>query len=307
MMMEWGDYQRTLMVVIEHQWEFFARFRRSWRDFVGWVPVFSIDHVRSWKHDVWGCGQRMGGHHFMSLFTLSPSHIELPVASPLSLTRAHSLFFHHLIYLLHRVGHPAVFACYEWMRHEFQAWHTYSGIIPHSSLWYFPLGDHSITILRCHISPLVIFVLCFFFHHCLLDIIFVPPWVVVSHTSLHGGLSRFFPHSPYGQWFRDLILRGRLVIEDSCYIRIWGEFIHLAMYFMGDHSVASEYAKKKNVLFIIPFSIEHVYECASLLYWVYVLERVHMRAYLWVHLDVYFLQEYESPILFCERGEQPFL
>ena len=29
----------------------------------------------------------MGGHHFMSSFTLSPLHIELPVASPLSLTR----------------------------------------------------------------------------------------------------------------------------------------------------------------------------------------------------------------------------
>ena len=171
----------------------FTRFQMSRHDYVGWMPVFSIDHVRSWKRDVRGFGQMMGGHHFMSLFTLSPSHIELPVASPLSLTRAHSLFFHHLIYLLHRVGDPVVLACYVRIRHEFQTWHTYSGIIPHSSLWYFSLGHHSITILRCHISPLVIFVLCFFFHHFLLDIIFVPPWVVVSHTSLHGGLSRFFP------------------------------------------------------------------------------------------------------------------
>ena len=98
----------------------FTWFRRSWHDFVGWMPVFSIGHVRSRKHDVRGFGQRMGGHHFMSPFTLSSSHIELPVASPLSLTRAHSFFFHHLIYLLHRVGDPVVLACYDWIRHEFR-------------------------------------------------------------------------------------------------------------------------------------------------------------------------------------------
>ena len=149
----------------------FTWFQRSWHDFVGRVPVFSIDHVRSWKHDVRGCGQMMSGHHFRSLFTLSPSHIELPVASPLSLTRARSLFFHHLIYLLHRIGDPVVFACYDWIRHEFQTWHTHSGLISHSSLWYLPLGHHFITIFWYHISPLVIFVLYLFFHHCLLDII----------------------------------------------------------------------------------------------------------------------------------------
>ena len=66
----------------------FTRFWRSWHDFVGRMPVFSIGHVRSWKHDVRGFGQRMGGHHFRSLFTLSPSHIELSIASPLSLARA---------------------------------------------------------------------------------------------------------------------------------------------------------------------------------------------------------------------------
>ena len=154
------------------------------------MSIFSIGHVRSWKYDVRGCGHRMGGHHFMSSFTLSSSHIELLVASPLSLTRAYSLFFHHLIYLLHRVGNPIVLACYDWIRHEFQTWHVYSSLIPHSSLWYFPLGHHFITIFQYHISPLVIFVLCLFFHHCLLEIILVSPWVVVSHTSLHGGLSR---------------------------------------------------------------------------------------------------------------------
>ena len=175
----------------------------------------------------------MGHHHFRSLFTLSPSHIELLAASPLCLTRAHSLFFHHLIYLLRRVGDLVVLACYDWIHHEFQTWHTYSGLISHSSLWYFPLGHHFITIFRYHISPLVISILCLFFHHCLLDIILVSPWVVVSHTSLHGGLSRSFPRSPYEQWFRDFSLRGCLISEDSCYIRMWRGFDHLGMYFHG--------------------------------------------------------------------------
>ena len=97
----------------------FTWFQRSWHDFVGQVPVFSIDHVRSWKHDVRGCGHRMGGHHFRSQFTLSPLYIKLPVASLLSLTWARNLFFHHLIYLLHQVGDPVVLTCYDWIRHEF--------------------------------------------------------------------------------------------------------------------------------------------------------------------------------------------
>ena len=66
----------------------FTWFQRGWYDYVGWMSVFSIDHVRFWKHDIWGCSLKMGGHHFMSPFTLSPLLIELPVASPLSLTRA---------------------------------------------------------------------------------------------------------------------------------------------------------------------------------------------------------------------------
>ena len=35
----------------------------------------------------------MGDHRFMSLFTLSPLHIELPIASPLSLTQILKFFF----------------------------------------------------------------------------------------------------------------------------------------------------------------------------------------------------------------------
>ena len=160
---------------------------------IRWMPVFSIGHMRSWKHNVQDCNHRMGGHHFRSLFTLLPSHIKLPIASMLSLIQAHSLFFHHLIYLLHRVGNPIVLACYDWICHEFQTWHTHSGLIPHSSLWYFPLGHHFITIFQYHISPLVIFALCLFSHHSLLDIILISPWVVVFHISLHGGLSHSFP------------------------------------------------------------------------------------------------------------------
>ena len=94
--------------------------------------------------------------------------------------------------------------------------------------------------------------------------------------TLSGGFSHvtawrivtFFPRLPYEQWSRDLILRGCLVRNDSCYISTWGVFIRLAMYFMGDHSLLIRVCakKKKSVLFIISFSIEHMYECAGLLY-----------------------------------------
>ena len=46
--------------------------------------------------------------------------------------------------------------------------------------------------------------------------------------------------------------------------------------------------------------------CASLLHWVYVLERVRIGASLWDYILVYFGWEYELPIHFCERGERPF-
>ena len=175
-------------------------------------------------------------------------------------------------------------------------------------LWYFPLGHHFITILWYHISPLVIFILCLFFHHWLLNIILVSPWVVASHTSLHGGLSRSSPHSPYEQWFRDLILKSRLVSEDSCYISTWGGFIHLAMYFTGDHSLLIRVFEKKNsALFILLFSIGHVYGRANLLHWVHVLEGVCMRASLWDSILVYFGWEYEAPTQFLWERRATFL
>ena len=36
-------------------------------------------------------------------------------------------------------------------------------------------------------------------------------------------------HSRHGQWFRDVILRGCLVGEDSCYIHMWRGFDHLGI------------------------------------------------------------------------------
>ena len=74
------------MITTEHQWEFSHDFREI--DMIIKELIFSIGHVKSWKHDVRGYGQRIGGYHFMSLFILSPLHTELPIASPLSLTRA---------------------------------------------------------------------------------------------------------------------------------------------------------------------------------------------------------------------------
>ena len=73
-----------------------------------------------------------------------------------------------------------------------------------------------------------------------------------------------------------LFLRGCLVSEDSCYISTWGDFIHLTMYFMRDHSLLIRVCAKKkkkdkiknddSVLFIVSFFIGHVYGRARLLH-----------------------------------------
>ena len=166
-----------------------------------------------------------------------------------------------------------------------------------------------------HISPLVIFILCLFSHHCLLDIILVSLWVVVFHTSLHGGLSHsFLSFTPHGQWFRDVILRGCLVGEDSCYIRMWKGFDHLGMYFHESSFIIDQSMRKKKIyiyiyrsLFILSFFIGHVYGRAGLLHWVYVLERVRMRASFWDSILVYFGWEYESSIRFLWARQATFL
>ena len=65
--------------------------------------------------------------------------------------------------------------------------------------------------------------------------------------------------------------------------------------------------EKKSALFIIPFSIEHMYGCASLIHWVYVLEKVHMGASFRDSILVYILGKSMShPFDFCESGERLF-
>ena len=87
------------------------------------------------------------------------------------------------------------------------------------------------------------------------------------------------------------------------YVFSW-EFIH---YWLEYAQKRKKEKEKKSALFIIPFSIEHMYGCASLLHWVYVLERVRMGAYLWDSILVYVLGESMSrPFDFCERSERLF-
>ena len=84
-------------------------------------------------------------------------------------------------------------------------------------------------------------------------------------------------HSPHGQWFRDVILRGCLVGEDSCYIRMWRGFDHLGMYFHGSSFIFYQSMRKyiyiyiENIyiysaLFILSFFIGHVYGRVGLLH-----------------------------------------
>ena len=90
----WGDHHSFCFegIIIEIYAEFgsgdFIWLQRDRHGYIRWISVFTVDHVITWEHDVWYYGYRMGGHRFMSLFTWSPLHIELSIASPLSLTRA---------------------------------------------------------------------------------------------------------------------------------------------------------------------------------------------------------------------------
>ena len=91
---------------------------------------------------------------------------------------------------------------------------------------------------------------------------------------------------------------------------MWRGFDHLGIYFSWEViHYWSEYVqkKKKSALFIIPFSIEHMYGCASLFHWVYVLEIVHMGVSFLDSIFVYILGKSMSRSFdFCERGERPF-
>ena len=113
--------------------------------------------------------------------------------------------------------------------------------------------------------------------------------------------------------FWEVVLLGRIhvasVHEESLFIWlcISCEIIHYW----------SEYAQKKikiiikiiknGALFILLFSIGHVYGCASLLHWVHVLERVRMRASFLRSILVYFGWGYESPIRFLWERRTTFL
>ena len=61
----------------------------------------------------------MGDHHFMSLFTLLLLHIDLPVASYLSLKwTLQSFTSYHLIYLWYQVGNLIMLVCFYYGPHE---------------------------------------------------------------------------------------------------------------------------------------------------------------------------------------------
>ena len=71
----------------------------------------------------------------------------------------------------------------------------------------------------------------------------------------------------------------------------------------------SKYAQKKknSAFFIVSFSIEHMYGCASLLHWVCVRESSYESFLLRFHLDIYFGWEYESLIRFLREVSDLFL
>ena len=122
--------------------------------------------------------------------------------------------------------HPSLFMVL------FSTWHhliTFSSITYHH-LWYsFSVFSLIIVYLTSSLFHLEWW---FFTRHCMED----------CHI--------LSPHSPHGQWFRDLSLRGCLISDDSCYIRKWRGFDHLGMYFHGrsfiiDQSMCKKKLKKK--------------------------------------------------------------
>ena len=119
----------------------------------------------------------------------------------------------------------------------------FSDIIYHH-LWY----SFSVFSFIIAYSTLSVFHLewWFFTHHCMED----------CHILSY--------HSPHGQWFRDVILRGCLVSEDSCYIRMWRGFDHLGMYFHGSSFIIDQSMhkkKKKRILHCIILHWARVWMC----------------------------------------------
>ena len=150
--------------------------------------VFSVNHVRFWEHDVRGCGQRMGGHHFMSLFTLLPSHIELHIN-----IIVFSVLSSHLPIIL---GWGPYSACMLWLD---TLWVLDLADIFRSYLLFFnaisPHWHHHYKFSLHHISTLVMFIFSSFssslltWHYLRFTLsggfftlprtIFASPWVVV--------------------------------------------------------------------------------------------------------------------------------
>ena len=169
----------------------------------------------------------------------------------------------------------------------------------------FHLGIISSLFFLYHISPLVIFVLCFFFHYCLLDIIRVSPWVVVFHTSLHGGLSCSSPVRLKGSGsemlFWEVVLLVRIHVTFVC-----GEgLIIWVCIFMGVHSllirVCAKKQKKKNkkkqkkkcIVHYIVFHWAHVWMCYFASLSLCVKESLYGSLFMRFYLSIYFGWEYE--------------
>ena len=119
---------------------------------------------------------------------------------------------------------------------------------PHLSLFieiFFTLTS-SHHFFRYHISPLVIFVLSLFsliIVYLTSSLFHLEWWFFTRHCMEDCHI--LSPHSPHGQWFRDLSLRGCLISDDSCYIRKWRGFDHLGMYFHGSSFIIDQSMCKK--------------------------------------------------------------
>ena len=71
---------------IEHLNWTLIRFHRDWYGYTDRIPIFSVNHVGFWEHNVRSCGQGWVAIISWTNLPLSPLHIELPIANTSSLT-----------------------------------------------------------------------------------------------------------------------------------------------------------------------------------------------------------------------------
>ena len=133
------------------------------------------------------------------------------------------------------------------MRHEYETWYIYI-FRPYSSLFiimfstwtsfhhYFSISYITICDIRSLSFPFLI-------DYSTLSLFHFEWWFFTRHCMEDCHI--LSPHSPHGQWFRDFNLRGCLVSEDSCYIRMWRGFDHLGMYFHGSSFIIDQSMRKK--------------------------------------------------------------